>query len=57
METAVPLDREMREVLSFIASRGVPPHYELTPAEARGNMEKARAVFGGEEVALPPNVA
>ncbi|MCZ6627965.1 MAG: alpha/beta hydrolase, partial [SAR324 cluster bacterium] len=52
-ESRVPLHEEMQEVLDFIASRGVPPHYELSPGEARENMEKARAVFGGEEVALP----
>ena len=49
----MPLDPEMQDVLDFIASRGVPPHYRLSPQEARQNMEKARTVFGGEEVALP----
>lgn len=49
----MPLDPEMQDALDFIASRGVPPHYELTPEEARVNMEKSRAVFGGDEVALP----
>ena len=47
------LDPEMQEALDFIASRGVPPHYELSPGEARLNMEKSRSVFGGKEVALP----
>ncbi len=49
----MPLDPEMKGVLDLIASRGVPAHYELSPEEARANMEKARAFFGGEEVALP----
>ena len=48
----MPLHPEMQDILDFVASRGVPPHYELSPTEARINMEKARAVFGGEEVAL-----
>ena len=48
------VDREIQGILDFIASRGVPPHYELPVEEARINMLKGRAVVcPPEPVALP----
>lgn len=46
------VDPEIQALLDFIASRGVPPHYELPPEEARENMLKGRPVFSGGEVPL-----
>ena len=47
------VDTRIQEILDFIASRNLPPHYELPPAEGREGMEKARAIFGGDPVELP----
>ncbi len=44
---------EIRAILDYIASRGVPPFHELSPEEARVNMLKARAVFSDGTVELP----
>lgn len=49
----MPLAKEFQDVLDFIASRNVPALHELSPAEAREAMLKAKAIFSGEEVALP----
>ncbi len=46
------LDRKIREILNVIAMVGAPPHYMLEPPEAREAMLKARAVFGGDSVAV-----
>jgi acetyl esterase len=53
VEVAVPIHPQIQEILDFIESRGVPPHYELPPEEARINMLKARAVFSDGTVELP----
>jgi acetyl esterase len=39
------VDPQIQALLDLIRERNVPPHYTLPPAEARVNMEKARAVF------------
>lgn len=47
------IDPKTREILDFIASRNVPPHYELSPEEGRAAMEKSREVFSGDPIELP----
>ena len=49
----MPLAKEFQDVLDFIASRNVPALHELPPPEARAAMLKAKAIFSGDEVALP----
>ena len=49
----MPVDREIQGILDFIASRNVPPHYELSPGEARVAMAKGAALYGGAPVKLP----
>ncbi len=49
----MPVNAQIQGLLDLIASRNVPPHYLLPPAEARVNMEKSRAVFKWQEIKLP----
>jgi len=48
----MPVNAQIQGLLDLIASKNVPPHYLLSPPEARIAMEKSRAVFRGPEVAL-----
>jgi acetyl esterase len=50
----MPVDPQIQALLDFVASKNLPPHYLLTPPEARAAMEKSRAIFRPPEpVPLP----
>ena len=49
----MPVNAQIQGLLDLIASKNLPPHYLLSPPEARAAMERARAVIWGPEVKLP----
>jgi acetyl esterase len=49
----MPVNAQIQGILDLIKSRNVPPHYMLSPADARVAMLKGRAITVGPEVKLP----